>query len=1093
MDNTRQASSGKGNRIAFGILIILVSLFCFLCNVHCFGGVGRMVYGFLVGFFGLACYGYNIVGILLGIAVVINKKFKIHPGKAVFISVMYILAVLALQIYSSSSHIIDANYGEYLLNCYHFTNTAGGMLFGIVAFPLMKLITTAGSLILICGIFFLLLLLQIIPVIKSSRITDYEDKSSRDKSLGFKSGIFSKKHAENEPLLLDDVEFPSLTDFAQGEKGIIRIDVTSTAEKLSRKIKGSDSYVPLEDIKEESYSTILSEKVDQQKSYSRKDLSRDILLGAQSDDMFRSYHASTNPRSAFDGPSVSPSRRTDLMSKLGIDPNGDDIKRDFQERYSDILGIERKEPVIPEPEPEPVITEEVHEEEIPLNDDGKIDFFALKQQQMKEFSSMKFDEPEQPYEKEDAVPKSSVVANFDNIKSENDEEKVYANTGMTGAFNRASNNIEEPKPVVKNEYESSAYTEPVPKYKPQSRIENINDLDRSGYKAQVDETRMPRAFQNNEVTKENPYTPNAWDPDREEKERKIKQALSQAPPLSKYEKEAIAAEQAAQAEKPKRTRHVDPAVLRANRLEKIDPNSTKYIQTTIDEQIEAAEETEKPIRPYTYPTLDLLDPPTPPSEQDTDTEFKKKAIVDKFKEFNIESEIYEVIQGPTFTLYKAYAYVPRGKQINYCLTLESDMAMAMRVQNVRMTLLPAEGAVGIEAPNKNRRVVNFIELVKSEQFVKAKSTAVMALGQDIYGTNRVMEFDKLPHALVAGATGMGKSCCLNTLIVGLLYKSTPDDVRLILIDPKRTEFTAYAGLPNLLLDVIKDADKAIKAINWALQEMDRRQKLLESTNFRNIDEYNAACVTHGMKKMPRIIIVIDEFAELISIGKRGVEDGVNRIARLARASGIHMILATQRPSVDVIPGTIKNNFPTRVAFHVSSSADSKTVLDQGGAEKLLPRGDMLLKMTECDRLQGAFISNDEVIRVCDFIRNNNDTVYDKSVRDAVEKEEVPPEEVEQSSSSHSNEGGLSPDILESLRIGVEQSEANLPMSISILQRKLGFGYPKAGKMFDQLEKLGFLTIRDPSKPDKKYVNISREQYDALCLGESIGDDEGDDE
>lgn len=1091
MDNTRQASSGKGNRIAFGILIILVSLFCFLCNLHCFGGVGRMVYSFLVGFFGLACYGYNVIGILIGVAVIANIKPKIHPGKAIFLSIMFALSVLALQIYSSSSHIIDADYGEYLLNCYHFTNTSGGMLFGIVAFPLMRLITTSGALILVCGIFFLLLLLQIIPVIKSSRVTEYEDKSSRDKHIG-KSGIFARKHPENEVLLLDDVEYPSLTDFAQGDKGIIRIDVASSAEKLSKKIKGSDFYVPLEDIKEESYSTIVSEKIDQQKSYSRRELSRDILLGNHNDDIFSSYHTATNPRSAFDTPSSSPSKRADLMNKLGIDLNGDDIKNDFRARYANILG---GEPVDEKPVPEVVSqpeTEPVPEDDIPLNDEGKIDFFALKQQQIKEFNSMKFGEPEKKNEiRDDEVPKSNVVPNFDNIKSEPEEDKVYANTGMTGAFNRASNNIEEAKPVVKSEYESQAYTEPVPKYTPKSKIENINDLDRSGYRPQEEETRMPRAFQGSEVTKENPYTANSWDPDRENKERKIKQALSETPPLSEYEKKAIAEEQANAPEKPKRTRHVDPSVLRANRLEKIDPNKTKYIQTTIDEQIEAAEEAEKPIRPYTYPPLDLLDPPTPPAEHDSDTEIKKNAIVEKFREFNVESEIYDVIQGPTFTLYKAYVNVPRGKQINFCLTLESDMAMAMRVPSVRMALIPSEGALGIEAPNKNRRTVNFIEIVKSEPFIKAKSPAVFTLGQDIYGVNRVIEFDKLPHALVAGATGMGKSVCLNVIIAGLLYKSSPDDVRLILIDPKRTEFTPYSGIPNLLLDVIKDVDKAIKAINWALSEMDRRLKFLESLSFRNIDDYNAVCQSNGMKKMPRIIIVIDEFAELIDIGKKGVEDGVNRIARLARSTGIHMIVATQRPSVDVIPGTIKNNLPTRVAFHVSSSADSKTVLDQGGAEKLLPHGDMLLKMTECERLQDAFISNAEVMKICEFIKSNNDTVYDKSVIDAIEKEEAPKEDTAQDASSKDNDGKLSQDLLNSLEIGVEQAEAGLPLSVSILQRRLSFGYPKAGKMVDQLERLGFLTVRDPSKPNMRYANITREQFEALCIGESLDDEEGD--
>ena len=250
--------------------------------------------------------------------------------------------------------------------------------------------------------------------------------------------------------------------------------------------------------------------------------------------------------------------------------------------------------------------------------------------------------------------------------------------------------------------------------------------------------------------------------------------------------------------------------------------------------------------------------------------------------------------GLTFTMYKLRVEMPRGRTIGYISSLESDIAMKMEAGSVRIIApIPGENAVGIEVPNKHRRNVNLSEIIQSPEFNNAKAPATFALGKNLYGDSRVVEIKKLPHVLIAGATGAGKSCCINSIIVSLLYKASPDDVRLILIDPKRIEMSVYAGIPHLLMDeIICDTDKAIRALNWAISEMERRIKFLAEVNYRDIDEYNADCQKNGYEKMPRIVIIVDEFADLMSTGKKAVEDTVNRIARLARAVGIHLMLAT---------------------------------------------------------------------------------------------------------------------------------------------------------------------------------------------------------
>ena len=422
--------------------------------------------------------------------------------------------------------------------------------------------------------------------------------------------------------------------------------------------------------------------------------------------------------------------------------------------------------------------------------------------------------------------------------------------------------------------------------------------------------------------------------------------------------------------------------------------------------------------------------------------------------------------------------MPRGKSVSSIVSYENDIAMRMEEESVRVIApIPGKNAVGIEVPNKKKRMVRLSEILNSPKFNASNSPSTFALGVDLYNQVHVGDIKDLPHMLVAGATGAGKSVCINTLLISLLYKASPEDVRFILVDPKRVEMTDYAGLPHLMLDeIICDVDKAIRALNWAITEMNRRILFLEANKYRNIDDYNADCAKSGNEKMPRIVVVVDELADLMSLGKRAVEDAINRIARLARAVGIHLILATQRPSVDVISGTIKNNLPTRIAFRVTAGPDSRTILDAGGAEKLLGYGDMLYMTAKTPlpvRMQGSFVDSKEIEAVVEFIKKNNVATYDPSVKEQIFKEESDTPEKEEGKADKRKQKGLPPELFDAMKIGMAE-----PISISYLQRRLGLGFQKAARIFDTMKEMGIL-VPDDKDPKRSRVNLTDEEYEEL--------------
>ncbi|MGD8834130.1 MAG: DNA translocase FtsK [Desulfobacteraceae bacterium] len=477
---------------------------------------------------------------------------------------------------------------------------------------------------------------------------------------------------------------------------------------------------------------------------------------------------------------------------------------------------------------------------------------------------------------------------------------------------------------------------------------------------------------------------------------------------------------------------------------------------------------------YNLPPIELLEDPEqrPMSINDESLRMQSKLLEKKLEDFGVKGEVVAVTPGPVITTFE-YSPAP-GIKINKIVNLTDDLALALRAISIRIVApIPGKAAIGIEVPNVDRETVRFKEIVASEAYENAQSKLTICLGKDIVGLPVVSTLDKMPHLLIAGATGAGKSVALNTMICSLLYKAAPGDVKLIMVDPKRIELSAYDGIPHLITPVVKDAKKATNALFWAVKEMEQRYELLSERKARNIGQYNQKVLKELNKKnkepekeegdetqatlLPYIVIIIDELADLMMVASRDVEVALTRLAQMARAAGIHLILATQRPSVDVLTGIIKANFPTRLTFQVSSKTDSRTIIDTNGAENLLGMGDMLFLPPGTGRLQrihGAYISETELTGIIDFIKQQQTPEYNQQVVEAPVKEE--------------NEGGEK-EYDERYDDAVALVTKNGQASISMIQRHLRIGYNRAARIVEVMEQEGVVGPADGAKPREVLV------------------------
>lgn len=528
-----------------------------------------------------------------------------------------------------------------------------------------------------------------------------------------------------------------------------------------------------------------------------------------------------------------------------------------------------------------------------------------------------------------------------------------------------------------------------------------------------------------------------------------------------------------------KSRDLSPTLDRGNVVDIPEGESTGVKKTE-----EAVPKPEPPV--YVFPKIDLLtkDKKTKTVDSTKELSRKESTLIQTLERFNVHTESAGLpAKGPTITRYELRP-MP-GTRVRSIVNLVDDISLSLATQGIRIEApIPGKSAVGIEVPNDEREIVRLRTLIDTPAFRDAKSRTNVVLGKDVAGSDVFFDIAKMPHLLIAGATGMGKSVCINSIIVSLLYKASPDEVKLILIDPKKVEFSMYGSLPHLLVPVVSDPKKAAGALSWAVNEMERRFSLIDGEGVRNNFGYNEAVKDDPTKeKLPQIVIIIDELADLMMTAPDNVEDSICRLAQKARAAGMHLIIGTQRPSVDVITGTIKGNIPSRIAFTVASQVDSKIILDTSGAEKLIGQGDMLFSpvgQTKPMRVQGAFISDGEVESVVEFIKekNSGEIGYSDDVMAQIESEAAKCLSKKSSAMEEAAElaSDEDPKFWEAVELAVESGK----ISTSLIQRKCSLGFGRAAKLIDRMEELGFVSAPDGQKP--RQVKLTKDQLMEIKAG-----------
>lgn len=502
--------------------------------------------------------------------------------------------------------------------------------------------------------------------------------------------------------------------------------------------------------------------------------------------------------------------------------------------------------------------------------------------------------------------------------------------------------------------------------------------------------------------------------------------------------------------------------------EKLDEN----VKDVVSKEIQDVMEGQREEKEYVHPSLELLKTNSSTKLNSSD---KKELIesANKLEEilsnFGVDAKVTQVTKGPSVTRFELQP--SPGVKVSKIVNLSDDIALGLAASGIRIEApIPGKAAVGIEVPNRKQTAVFLREVLENEEFIESKKKLAFALGKDISGKCVVGDLSKMPHTLIAGATGSGKSVCINSLIISILYKYKPNEVKLLMVDPKVVELNVYNGIPHLLIPVVTDPKKAAAALNWAVNEMTKRYKLFADMGVRNMESYNEL-YNKGIieQKLPYIVIIVDELADLMMVCPNDVEDYIGRLAQMARAAGMHLVIATQRPSVDVITGVIKANIPSRISFAVSSQIDSRTILDSSGAEKLLGKGDMLyypVGESKPLRVQGCFISEEEVEQVISFIKSEQgeDTSYEEDIIEHINS-------AADSSSSGSHNGNDDVDELlnDAINIVVEFQQA----STSFIQRKLRVGFNRASRIMDELEERNIISEKDGSRP--RQVLVTKEQ------------------
>ncbi|MBP3344807.1 MAG: DNA translocase FtsK [Clostridia bacterium] len=997
--------STKNKKVIAGWILLALSTFIFLFSVT---RLLPFLQWFFLGVFGIFVYPLTVVGMIVSLALLNNKKYVMSKKYAIFLilSLVLLLAIIQLIILGSAKGL---KYGEFVALNYTKQFTAGGMLIGFIPSTLMYLMGPAATYIILslafltCVAFFVEALLSMkktkeaeepIKLQIKQREKTIDREENREEKIFQKENTQSKKVEEINVMLGGNIQEEEKKELSAREKlGL----VGGYKQPQTETYQPHQMVFPKEEKKEEKVPEGMN--------------MREYLLSPPKVDLnkFREQQSRNRTYSNYFLNQMSP-EQTNTVSSQSVNTTQNEIAENLDELKNDVIstqpqseqqsyfdGKEQVQGNLPEVKPEEI-----------TNEAEDIIRSVVEQEKLEREEEISSEEVEETFVQEEPIVEE------EEIVSAQEEEKVSDDYNEFIDFDDIDDT-----PAVEEKEE---------------KFDNIRD--RQNFSRD-----LPQRNQNNFSRDERGFSRD-----------NMGQNPLQRDGSMQRENALAAGDRGIEGRENPFRQHNDEMERRKS-----------FVQTPETKK----EEIIKPYK-YTRPSLDLITTASDdPATFNAEMTQKSVALENALESFGIPAKVQSVVIGPTVTRYEIE--MPEGISVKRILSLDADIAYALSANGqIRIEApIPGRSIVGIEVPNKKIAMVSIKDVLNAKEFTLSPSPLTFALGKDITGNVKVCNLQKMPHLLVAGTTGSGKSVCLNTIITSLLYKSSPDEVKFIMIDPKQVELSMYEGLPHMIIPkVITDPTKAVNALGWAVDEMERRFRLISEERVRNIDEYNKTerVLQAKAKKMPYIVIIFDEFADFMAVAKNEIEDKIRRLAGKARAAGIHLILATQRPSTDVVTGTLKANLPARIAFRVAGRVDSEVILGSTGADKLLGNGDMLYKPADTapQRIQGCYIATGETKDIVNFIIDNNEETFDPEALEAINNPNK-----NKNGGDGEGKDGVDPLLPQALKICIDNGVA----STTMVQRKLSIGYPRAARIIDQMEERNYISSADGAKQRSVYISI----------------------
>lgn len=1043
--------NNKNDYIYEGSILVGVGFFLMLILFGAFGEGGKAVSNFFIGIFGYAIYAVAVISFIVGILKFFKFTIQAKPLRIIGCVLMVISLILIAQIATSGAHM--GNYGKYLSGCYNGADTVGGAFFGLIAFPLMAInyyfAIVFGVLLFIASI-----VTAFFVEIRGKAIyrSIIKGKGKSSKLINTSEEIDVNQNMMNADILTGDNNESMYTPLSNIG------DLTGSDNETLGK---TDGFVaPKANVVDDNYGSV--------RVISDRERAARVLYGDLQPNAFAESEEpqeETVQEKQYSAVDV-------LYGKVPIESVSNTAEKatvELDGNYQSYTNSERKR----------IIREKLAREQ------------AEKQGLHASESNSANNATNNTYQFNNGINTN----NSDNVSTYNSNNNNQINSlnssnNASGRYYPSNENYSVENSTQSTNYKNSHEHEGVvnqPVATPATNMNNVNQATENdrrssfGYGGNIAEKSTFDSAQTSgaQATKIEKATDNAINDEQKRlqdykemllqkrKERSDKGGVHQAPVKS-----VLGGEVGTTVEHNAGASKVLGENGFVNTVTKIDPNFSRHnIKNAPDAMIEP--EVVKPkLRPYKAPPVAILKEYDDNPGVNDDIQEKIETLENTLSSFNINAKVINVVTGPAFT--RLELQMPVGVSVNKISGLSNDIAMCLEAKSVRCQIpIPGKNLFGVEIPNKKRGIVGFKKLLCSPDFNTNKHALSFAVGMDCDGNSCVVDLNKMPHLLIAGSTGSGKSVCINTLICSLLFKYSPEDVKIALVDPKQVELSNYNGLPHLLVSkAICDNDKVANLLDWTIDEMEHRYTLMNERRVKNIAQYNETIDTSVEETLPYIVVIVDEVADIVISLKREFEERIMRLAQKARAAGIILVLATQRPSVDVITGSIKANLPSRIAFAVTNFADSKTIIDAAGAEKLLGYGDMLFSQStspDLMRLQGAFIDTVEVNAVCDFIRENNDCWFDPRIEAAIFKKVS-------ANNTETNLQDANGEELDMLFVKAVWNVIESGMaSASRLQRTLGIGFPKASRYVDMMENMGYIgKNQGGNKP--RDVMITREQF-----------------